>query len=79
METSVSLHMEISNWIRFFVEIYTRQKNARIFGKKHFAFMEFAVNFSTQNAQSGQASRIPASIWRKRRPAILTSLHNRDF
>lgn len=67
MGTSASLHMEISNWIQFFVEIYTRQKNARIFGKKDFVFMEFVVNFSTQNAQSGKANRIPASIWRKRR------------
>lgn len=62
MGTSASLRMEISSLIQFFVEICTRQKNARIFGKKDFAFMEFAANFSTQNAQSGKASRIPASI-----------------
>jgi len=46
--------MEIMNSILSYVEICTKQRNAKISGKKDFACMEFAVNFFTRNVQKDQ-------------------------
>lgn len=62
MEISVNLLMEIMSLILSFVEVFTRQKNAKIFGKKVSVYTEFVANFSTQNVLKGQVIKIIQNI-----------------
>lgn len=77
--TSASLLTVTTKWIQLIVEIFTKQKSVKTFGKKDFVFMVFVANFYTPNAPNLQVERIQPNTWRIRSRAIWIIQQNRGF